>query len=179
MRKQENMSAQKWINSALIFILLPILGCSSTPKQGERSLSKDELPPFMRPYLSAEYRQVAFFEKTKNAKKYYEIKFFRNEKEISLSFDENGNQIEREEDVTLDSLGTPIIDKIKEYLRIHYPDAVILEVELRTDEKSKSFIDIEIRHKSSPSGYWELSFTPDGSYVSREIEDYHPIETYH
>jgi hypothetical protein len=163
------------ITSYLVLMLL--VSCSHHTVLGDRKLTVAEVPDFLRKYQSKEFKDVEIFEKRKPHLKFYEVKYYESKREISLSFAENGKFLEREEDTTLNSFSPEVQNSIIEYLNKEYAGYKVLEVEKRTNEDHKEFIDVEIRHASSPSGYWEISFTPSGEYVSREIEDYDSIST--
>ncbi|MGE3611805.1 MAG: hypothetical protein AB7I27_19610 [Bacteriovoracaceae bacterium] len=114
-------------------------------------------------------KDVDFYEKWKeDGDNFYEVK---NEK-VSISVSKSGNLIEREEDISEVQIPAQIMVAIKSYIHKNYPGSKVTEMESRVTPLGR-FFDIEIRHPSSPSGYWELSFTEDqGEFVGKEIEDY-------
>ena len=105
------------------------------------------------------------------------MKYFKNSREVSLSFSESGQMIESEEDMAMSDLAPEVAAAITQYIKTEYPGAAVLELEKRVDRNKQEFIDVEIRHRSSSSGYWELSFSPAGRYISRELEDVEIINT--
>lgn len=165
--------------------LFPLLGaviafafaCSHAPLEGDRKLDFSEAPAFLKEYSEGSFEEPSLYEKLENGRKLYEAKYKKKGFEVSVKFDAQGNQVEIEEDVPFESLALKTRERIVSHLKSHYPGFVILEVEKRVDEHRKSFIDVEIRHVSSPSGYWEISFTPDGEYASKEVENYQTINT--
>lgn len=169
----KSMTKTYWILS-LLFVCG---GCSNALITGDRRLLQKEIPPFMAEYQKPQYESAEFFEKSSQKHKSYEVKYLKNGQEVSLAFDRSGRLIEREEDTHLEALPDNVRIKILQYMTDKYPGHVILEVEKRQENQTQDFIDVEIRHKSSKSGYWELTFTPDGEYVSREVEDYQMLET--
>lgn len=163
--------------SLLLSILIFSNGCSYAPITGDRKLKGKEIPAFLSEYKKPEFHDAEFFEKSSLKNKSYEVKYYHEGREVSLAFNHEGRLIEKEVDTDLNALPDDIRKKIVQYMDINYPGHVVLEVELRQEDQTQDFIDVEIRHKSSKSGYWELSFTPDGEYVSRELEEHTSIET--
>jgi hypothetical protein len=157
------MSNKTLIISGLVFLS----SCSHSPVIGERRLSSKEVPAFMSEIRKA-HPNAKFYEKTlENKIVTYEAKY----KEVSLTYDSNGILLETEIDVKFSSLDREVKAKILKTLQQDYKNYKILECEIRKIP-GQEFIDVEIRHSSSPSGYWELSFTSTGEYHSREIENY-------
>lgn len=152
------------------------LSCSHKIKSGDRNLKKSERPEFLKQYET--YRDVQFYEKVKKGVLTYEVKYEdKKDHEVSMTFNEIGKLIETEKDLDYSELPLELRKKITQYVEKHYPEALIHETEKRTDLNGKNFIDVEIRHSSSESGYWELSFDEEGNFVSREKEKYPPINT--
>lgn len=153
-----------------------VISCSHTSPVGDRRLSKKEIPVFMQSYL--DYPEVEFYEKSQQkGDKRFEVKYLEKDKEISLAFNELGNLLEEERDIDLKDLDPVVQKKILKYIENKFAGAKILEIEKRMEQGKKHFIDIEIRSATSRSGYWELSFTPEGDYVYQEEENYHSVET--
>lgn len=164
------------MNFIILTLLSMFLSCSHQLKEGDRHLKKNERPEFLKQYES--YEDVKFYEKIKKDVRTFEVKYEdKADHEISLTFDEEGKLLEREEDLEYSALPLEIRKKITQYVEANYPQALIHETEKRTDKEGNRFFDIEIRHSSSESGYWELSFDEAGNYVSREKEKYDPINT--
>lgn len=172
MENQGNFSVLKsMINLIFVSIVIMIaVGCSNALISGDRKLHGSDIPPFMQKYQSKEYVKPEFYEKSSTKHKSYEVKYLENGNEVSLAFDSVGKLIEKEVDTDMNGLPPGAKEKILAYIKNKYPGYLILEVELRQENQEEDFIDVEIRHKSSRSGYWELTFTPDGEYVSREVE---------
>lgn len=156
-------------------LLSLFLSCSHKVKSGDRNLKKNERPEFLKVYES--YEDVRFYEKVKKGITTYEVKYEEKKREVSMTFDEKGKLIETEKDLDYSELPLDLRKKITQYVDKNYPQALIHETEKRTDLHGKNFIDIEIRHPSSESGYWELSFDEEGNFFSREKEKYPPINT--
>ena len=165
------------INKILLFTLLVCLAACSQAPLGDRRLKRDEIPDFLKKYQDPQYANVEFFVKGGRKKKSYEVKYLVDEREVSLAFNKNGNLIEKEEDIGLHHLPRGTKEKILQFLEERYAGYKIIELEKRQENESDHFIDVEIRHKSSPSGYWELSFSEDGDYLSREKENYDFLDT--
>ena len=179
MLKLENFSVWKSmtkITLVLIMVLIAV-GCSNARISGDRKLHGSEIPTFMQKYQSKEYVKPEFYEKSYTKHKSYEVKYLENGNEVSLAIYSVGKLIEKEVDTDMNGLPPGAKEKIIAYIKNKYPGYLILEVELRQENQEEDFIDVEIRHKSSRSGYWELTFTPDGEYVSREVEVYKSLET--
>jgi hypothetical protein len=159
----------------LTFLSL-VLSCAHKKLEGDRDLKKQDRPEFLKKY--EKFQDVEFFEKNKGGVKFYEVKY-ENKKnaEVSLSFDLSGNLLEREEDLEYSELPLEVRQRITAYIDTHYQQAMVHETERRIDKDGRNLVDVEIRHESSASGYWELTFDQDGNYLSREKEDHDPINT--
>lgn len=158
-----------------LVLLLICLSCSLHPKDGDRRLKLTDIPSFLDSYKT--YEDVDFFQKVKKKKTFYEVKYLEKGNEVSVKFDEFGNFQEEEKDTEFELLPLPLQLKIQDHLDSFYPKAKIHEVEIRLDEKRQKFIDVEIRHSSSSTKYWELSFDSDGNSVGKKIENLDEIET--
>ncbi len=158
-----------------ILLLFLLTACSSKIKEGDRRLKNQEIPSFLKSYQS--YNEVDFFQKIKKRKIFYEVKYLEQEKEVSLKFNQDGVLVEEERDIRFDSLTPEQQSRIKSYLDQNYPEAKIHEVEVRLNKKKEKFIDVEIRHNSSPTRYWELSFDHEGNFVKKKLENLDDIET--
>ena len=161
--------------------LLFLLACSTSPTEGDRRIHGDEVPVFLRSYRGKGYDDLEFFEKIQAGVKVYEVKYEievdDEDQEISVKYSDKGEFLEKEEDIDFEDIPHAIKEKIRTSIMDNYEDAKIHETERRTDKDQNEFIDVEIRHKSSPSGYWELTYDKDGNYVSRKLEHYENIET--
>lgn len=152
----------------LIFTLI-VISCSTQRLPGEKKLKTHSVPEFLKSHLSEDSE---VYEKYDGKKTTFEIK----DDKVSLTYSESGELLEKESDLHFKDIPANTQTLIKAYLGAHYSGYKILEVEKR-EASGISFFDIEIRHKSSESGYWEISFDQQGNFVSREIEDYQPVET--
>ena len=151
-------------------LLLVLLFSCSSPKHwiGDKQLGKKNIPLFLKKYAQG-LEDADFYEKWKeNGNNFYEVK----NKNVSISVSKTGTLIEREEDISEDKIPPHIIETIKSYIHENYPESKVTEMEHRVTPLGR-FYDVEIRHPSSPSGYWELTFTENqGAFVGKEIEDY-------
>lgn len=157
-------------------ILFSVMACSSGTLEGDRRLKKSDIPAFLKKYDSDKFDDVKFFEKSKKSRQ-YEVKYKKDGSEVSVAFDKDGNFVEKEEDTTLDKFPKEVREKIINHLNTNYSGYKILEVEKRKDESKDKFIDVEIRHHSSKSGYFEMTYDMKGEFISKEIEDYQTINT--
>jgi hypothetical protein len=160
----------------ILSLLFVAVACSHTRVEGDRELKGEEIPGFLSQYKKS-YKDAVFYEKVYDNNRSYEVKHEEDDREISLTFDDRGTLIEREEDISLADLSEKVKVKILTYLDHEYPGNELLELEKRQIKDGRNLIDVEIRHDLSPSGYWEVSFTSDGNYVSRDLEDYKSVQT--
>lgn len=157
----------KYMSLSFLFVFL--LSCSHGPIVGDSRLKKEDAPDFL---IKNSDPNAKYFKKVlENGDVLYEAKHKKNDKEISITFNHHGQGIESEEDLDFSDIPKAVGEKITDYLKRNYPDFRIIEIEKR-NTAGNEFYDIEIRHPSSSSGYWELSFDLDGRYVSREVENY-------
>jgi hypothetical protein len=160
------------INRFVILITLVSLGsCSHGSSLGDERLSAEEAPRFLKEAGKSFTGPEYFVKRFKYGKEVFEVKEAEGEKETSVTLDDKGIFLEREEDISITDLDKLVRSYVVTYIHDEYPDAKIIELEKRMTPNN-SFIDVEIRHDSSPSGYWELSFDARGKFVSREIENY-------
>ena len=168
MQRLENLSKVNLMTRTLLLVLL-VISCSS-PKHrvGDKQLREKNIPSFLKKF-SQGLEDADFFEKWKeNGDNFYEVK----NKRVSISVSKSGTLIEREEDISEELIPSHIMEAIKSYIHKNYPESKITEMESRVTPSGR-FIDVEIRHPSSPSGYWELTFTENkGEFIGKEIEDY-------
>jgi hypothetical protein len=155
-----------------IFLILSsvafLVSCSGGRALEEIKMSSEEAPFFLKTAGEA-LRAPEYFRKMSG----YEVKEAKGEKEISLAFDQRGKLIEKEEDVPIESLDKLVRSYIVTYIYNTYPKAKVVEIERRTNSEGV-FIDVEIRDRSSPTGYWELSFNAEGKFVFKELENREP-----
>jgi hypothetical protein len=162
-----------------IFILTLVFSShlfSAESKYRDRGLKKSEAPAFLIKATESEgnIEDIEYFVKEyREGRKTYEVKFEKNDEEVSLSFSEEGRFIEREEDIPFKSLSQSVKDKLNAYFGSGYRKYKIHETELRTTG-DKKYIDVEVFHDGEIT---ELSFTPEGEFVSEEKEKVPTIET--
>lgn len=145
-------------------------------KYRDRGLKKSEAPAFLVKATESEgaIDDIEYFRKDhKDGSKTFEVKFEKNDEEISLSFSEVGKFIEREEDIPFKSLSQNVKDRLNAHFGSKYKKYKIHETELRTTGEKK-FIDVEVFHDGEIT---ELSFTLEGEFVSEEKEKVPSIET--
>lgn len=163
-----------------IIIVFIILMSSQLPaaesKYRDRSLKKADAPAFLIKATESEGKidDVEYFIKEHaSGKKTYEVKFEKDDEEVSMAFSEDGKLLEREEDISFKSLSQNVKDRLISHFDGKYKKYKIHETEIRTTD-GKKFIDVEIFHDGEIT---ELSFTMDGEFVSEEKEKVPSIET--
>jgi hypothetical protein len=164
-----------------VFILLLAFSSMSSDSYRDSELKKKDAPAFLIEATpkGSEIDDVEYFvKKYKSGKKVYELKYELDDtdEEVSISYSESGAFLEKEIDKKFSSLSSPVQDQIKSYLKKKYGDYKITETELRTNPQG-SFIDVEVSHDGGKTGVTEVSFNPEGKYVSEEEEGITPIET--
>lgn len=160
----------------LFSLLISTQLLAAESKYRDRGLKKSEAPAFLIKATESEgtIEDVEYFRKDhKDGTKTYEVKFEKNDEEVSLSFSEEGKLLEREEDIPFKSLSQNVKDRLKAHFDSKYKKYKIQEAEIRTVNEKK-FIDVEVFHDGEIT---ELSFTPEGEFVSEEKEKVPAIET--
>ena len=163
-----------------ICILLSAFAIASEkPSYRDSSVKKKDAPSFLIAATPSgkEIDDVEYFKKEwADGKVTYELKYEKDDEEISETWSSEGKLLEREEDIKFKSLSLTVQEKIRSYLKKKYENPKILETEKRTTEDGKKLIDVEVAHKKE-TGVTEVSFTEDGTYVSEEAEEVPQIET--
>lgn len=163
----------------LLFILF---SCSVTKKKNQysdKSIKPSEAPAFLLKATprGPDIEDVEYFVKTSPDAITYEVKYEKNDQEVSLTFSEQGEFLEKEEDKKFSSLSSDVKNKIKSHLKKRFQRYSIHETEIRTTKNGNQLIDVEVSHNEEPSGLSELSYTLEGEFVSEEVEDMPLIET--
>jgi hypothetical protein len=159
----------------LIFLSFPVLAGSYRDK----SLKKSDIPEFLKKATphGKDIDDVEYFEKIyTTGKKTYELKFEKDDQEVSVTYSSDGEFLEKEEDIAFKKLPEALKGKIEKYFREKYHGHKILETEYRTLPDQKRLIDIEISQASSPD-IIEVTFSQEGEFLSEEKEEVRQIET--
>lgn len=90
----------------------------------------------------------------------YEVEFELNEKEISIKMNENGEVVEKEEEIEIRELPTPI----HEFLKSNYQSVKIDEVSKVTLKEGATMYEIEMKDQ-------ELLFDSQGSILKNDEND--------
>lgn len=158
-----------------MFTVFPLAN-SKTYK--DKSLKKSDAPAFLVnavPKVGAD--DIEYFKKTfSDGTISYEVKYEIKDEEVSVHYSDNGTFLEKEEDIQFSSLDESTRKKIESHLSGKYEKYRLLETEIRTTKDGKKLIDVEVAHKKN-TGLTEFSYTPDGDYVSEEVEEVPQIET--
>jgi hypothetical protein len=166
-------------NFFICILLSAIALAGERPGYKDSSLKKNDAPSFLVAATPSgkDIDDVEYYKKVwTDGKVTYELKYEKNDEEISETWSSSGKLLEREEDIEFKSLSSLVQEKIQKYLKDKYESPKILETEKRTTEDGKNLIDVEVTHKKGP-GITEVSFTEDGTYVSEEAEEVPQIET--
>lgn len=164
-----------------IFILLILLNqvFAQSSRYRDREIASSAAPAFLKAAVSSQkgIEDVEYFEKKyADGRRTFEVKYEVKHREVSLTYSEKGILIEKEEDTSFSDLSTELRKKIATYIGSRFQSYRVHETEYRTDCAGQKFIDVEVSDKSI-SGFLEMSFSPNGDYVSEEKEDAPPIET--
>lgn len=166
-----------------ILAALILVGCAGPEKKPsqttDKTLRAKDAPEFLikaTPQGDA-IDDVEYFIKKTNGKTSYELKYEEHDQEVSVHYDSEGKFLEREKDIKFKSLNPEVKQKIRIHLKEKFKKYKIVETELRTTENQTELIDVEVSHREKPTGLSELSFTPEGEFVSEEVEHNPQIET--
>src|SRR5689334_10526990 len=127
----------------------------------DEDLKKKDAPAFLQKATPNEsgVKDIEYFKKTySDGKTTFELKYEKNDEEISETWSSDGKLIEKEEDIQFKMLPDSLQRKITSYFKEKYKNFKILETEKRTTQDGKKLIDVEISHKNG-SGVTEISFT--------------------
>ncbi len=163
----------------VIFLSILSFSTFSSDTYRDSSLKRKDAPAFLIEATpkGPEIDDVEYFVKQySSGKKVYEVKYELHDEEVSVAYSETGTYLEKEEDKKFSSLTSSVQGKINTYLKNKYGKYKILETEIRTVPQG-SFIDVEVSHDGGKHGLTELSFSPEGNFVSEEEEGVDQIET--
>lgn len=105
----------KKINMFALVSLLTI-GVATTALAQERKLQRNQLPPAVEKTVAAESQGATingFATELENGRRLYEMELTVNGHSKDISMDKNGNIVEVEEEVTMDSLSSAVQDGLK------------------------------------------------------------------
>ena len=100
-----------WLASALA-----VLALSATAGAQERKLKREQLPPAVEKTVAAESQGAeikGFATEVEKGKRLYEAELMINGHSKDISMDKNGNIVEVEEEVSIESLSAPVQDALK------------------------------------------------------------------
>lgn len=162
----------------LIYSLLFLISCGHFTSDGSRKLKNAEAPDFLKALVpkTGNIDDVSFYEKHKTEPMTYKVKYELDDFEISVTVDDKGNFIEKEEDLFFSSLNESLKQKITKYLSARFEKYQITETERRTDKNMNIFIDVEVASSDSKNPFLEISFDLEGNFVSEEVEYVESIE---
>lgn len=133
--------------------------------EDDPQLLERDIPSFLQKAGQALNHPLYYHKRRGTGEEFYEVK----DQKVSITYSLDGLFVEREEDIKLNDLGVYLSSRILEYINREYPGAVMGEVELHT-KPDQSLIDVEIKHSSSPTGCWELTFDKMGDFNSLKVE---------
>ncbi len=169
------------MNLKLSLILILTLSCSQTkPDRNytDKQLRAKDSPAFLKASVpQTNVEDIEYFIKKSSVGISYEVKYEVNELEISHTFTEQGVFLEKEEDIKFSSLDESVKEKIQNHLKSRFSKFRLHETEMRTDKDRKTFIDVEVSHDEPPTGLSELSYDPQGNFITEEVENTPDIQT--
>lgn len=160
-----------------LFFLALLFSCTHPQKpQGEKSLRRVDAPAFLIAATPSgnDISDIEYFFEVRPDGTIYELKYEKNDREISIEYDEGGHFLESEEDIDFEELSSEVKEKINIHLGNRFGKYKIHETEKRKTKAGVKLIDVEV---SYAKGLMEVSFSEEGTFVSEEVEEMPGIET--
>ncbi|PWT90617.1 MAG: hypothetical protein C5B55_09470 [Blastocatellia bacterium] len=146
------------LRSALIVLI-----AAATAYAQERKLTRNQLPPAVEKTVAAESQSATikgFATEVEKGTRLYEVEMIVNGHSKDISMDKNGNIVEVEEEVTMDSLSDAVQDAIKKAAG----KGTIGKIESLT--KNGKLVAYEA-HMASGKKRWEIQVGPNGEKLKR------------
>lgn len=158
----------RMLQNSLVFFLA-LSGCTNVTVKKQKSIPEKDLPPKVAEALAKRRTGVSYSYEVQKLgdKKTYEAHFEIEGKKHSERFKKNGELVEMEQDIALESLPEAIRNRITEFLKAEDKDSKTTSVQSVSSEEFKG-VEIKVKTKRSRTSLMEYFFNPDGSLHHQE-----------
>jgi hypothetical protein len=155
----------------LLFIcfIIPL----QTNAQSEKDVKENDVPESIKKYIRNNYPEsgtVKYYIETEKDSSFYEASFSYKNNNYDLTFNMNGSIYEVEREIPFEEINNPAHDRINKDLAERYSKFKIQKVEEVNPQKDLKY-EINVKAKKrNHSGYFELFYNKEGTFLQEEEE---------